>query len=123
MIYDDDFVAVGGMISKGNRSTRRKPVPVPLCPPQIPHGLARARTRAAAVGGRRPAACARQRPLCSLRQDTVMAINGTGAAGITTTQIGYHSMQRIKLHAINQWLNQFYLSYKHTRFNPDGHQQ
>jgi hypothetical protein len=22
-----------------NRSTREKPVPVPLCPPQIPHGL------------------------------------------------------------------------------------
>jgi hypothetical protein len=30
-----------------------KPVPVPLCPPQIPHGLTRDRTRASAVGGRR----------------------------------------------------------------------
>jgi hypothetical protein len=30
-----------------------KPVPVPLCPPQIPHGLNRDRTRASAVGGRR----------------------------------------------------------------------
>jgi hypothetical protein len=30
----------GGMIiGRGNRSTRRKPAPVPLCPPQIPHGL------------------------------------------------------------------------------------
>jgi hypothetical protein len=29
-----------------------KPVPVPLCPSQIPHGLTRARTRASAVGGR-----------------------------------------------------------------------
>jgi hypothetical protein len=27
-----------------------KPVPVPLCPPQIPHGLTRDRTRASAVG-------------------------------------------------------------------------
>jgi hypothetical protein len=26
-----------------------EPVPVPLCPPQIPHGLTRARTRASAV--------------------------------------------------------------------------
>jgi hypothetical protein len=26
------------------------PVPVPLCPPQIPHGLTRDRTRASAVG-------------------------------------------------------------------------
>jgi hypothetical protein len=30
--YDDE--GIGGMIGKGNRSTRRKPVPVPLCPPQ-----------------------------------------------------------------------------------------
>jgi hypothetical protein len=29
-----------------------KPVPVPLCPPQIPHGLARDQTWASAVGGR-----------------------------------------------------------------------
>jgi hypothetical protein len=40
---------IGGMIGKGNRSTRRKPVPVPLCPPQIPH-TARTQTRAATVG-------------------------------------------------------------------------
>jgi hypothetical protein len=33
--YDDG--EIGGMIGRGNRSTRRKPVPVPLCPPQIPH--------------------------------------------------------------------------------------
>jgi hypothetical protein len=30
----------GGMvIGRGNRSNRRKPAPVPLCPPQIPHDL------------------------------------------------------------------------------------
>jgi hypothetical protein len=29
-----------------------KPVPVPLCPPQIPHGLTQAWTRASAVRGR-----------------------------------------------------------------------
>jgi hypothetical protein len=29
---------IGGMkIDRGNRSTRRKPAPAPLCPPQIPH--------------------------------------------------------------------------------------
>jgi hypothetical protein len=27
------------MIGRGNRSTRRKPVPVSLCPPQTPHAL------------------------------------------------------------------------------------
>jgi hypothetical protein len=34
--YDDG--EIGGMMTgKGNRSTRRKPAPVPLCPPQTPH--------------------------------------------------------------------------------------
>jgi hypothetical protein len=33
--YDDR--EIGGMkIGRGNRSTRRKPAPAPLCPPQIP---------------------------------------------------------------------------------------
>jgi hypothetical protein len=51
MIDDDDYGAVGGMrIDRGNRSTRRKPVPVPLCPPQIPYDLTCDRTGAAAVG-------------------------------------------------------------------------
>jgi hypothetical protein len=48
--YDDG--EIGGVIGKGNRSTRRKPTPVPLCPPQTPHA-ARMRTRAAAVGSQR----------------------------------------------------------------------
>jgi hypothetical protein len=40
MIDDDDCGATGGMnIGRGNRSTRRKPAPVPLRPPQIPHDL------------------------------------------------------------------------------------
>jgi hypothetical protein len=47
--YDDR--EIGGMIGKGNRSTRRKPAPVPLCP-QTPHA-ARTRIRAAAVGSQR----------------------------------------------------------------------
>jgi hypothetical protein len=32
--------------------SEEKPVPVPLCPPKIPHGLTLDRTRASAVGGR-----------------------------------------------------------------------
>jgi hypothetical protein len=28
---------IGGMIGRGNQSTRRKPAPVPICPPQTPH--------------------------------------------------------------------------------------
>jgi hypothetical protein len=39
-----------------------KPVPVPLCPPQIPKGRTRDRTRAFAVGGRRLTASAMARP-------------------------------------------------------------
>jgi hypothetical protein len=39
-----------------------KPVPVPLCPPQIPHGLTRDRTQASVVRGRRLTAWAMARP-------------------------------------------------------------
>jgi hypothetical protein len=39
----------GRKIGGGNRSTRRKAAPAPLCPPQIPLGQNRTRTRAAAV--------------------------------------------------------------------------
>jgi hypothetical protein len=59
--YDDG--EFGGMkFGKGNRSTRRKPAPAPLCPPQISHDLTRARTRAAAVGSQRLIAWAMARP-------------------------------------------------------------
>jgi hypothetical protein len=50
--YDDEEFS-GMKIGKGNRSTRRKPAPVPLCPPQIPLHQTRARTRTAAVGSQR----------------------------------------------------------------------
>jgi hypothetical protein len=39
----------------------KKPVPVPLCPPQIPHGLTRDRTRASVMGCRRLTAWAMAR--------------------------------------------------------------
>jgi hypothetical protein len=48
--YDDG--EIGGMIGRGNRSTRRKPASLLLCPPQTPHA-ARTRTQAAAVGSQR----------------------------------------------------------------------
>jgi hypothetical protein len=54
MIDDDVYGAVGGMrIGRGNRSTRRKPAPVPIFPPQIPHHLTWDRTRAADMGSQR----------------------------------------------------------------------
>jgi hypothetical protein len=49
---DYDNEEIGGMIGRGNRSTRKKPAPVQLCPPQNPHA-ALTRTRAAAVGSQR----------------------------------------------------------------------
>jgi hypothetical protein len=37
---DFDDAETGGMMTgRGNRSTRRKPAPVPLCPPQTPYAL------------------------------------------------------------------------------------
>jgi hypothetical protein len=49
--YDDGEIG-GMMIGRGNGSTRRKPTPVLLCPPQTPHA-ARTRIRIAAVGSQR----------------------------------------------------------------------
>jgi hypothetical protein len=38
MIGEGDCGEIGGIkIGRGNRITRRKPAPAPLCPPQIPH--------------------------------------------------------------------------------------
>jgi hypothetical protein len=36
--YEDGEIG-GKMIGKGNRSSRRKPGPVPLCPPYTSHAL------------------------------------------------------------------------------------
>jgi hypothetical protein len=50
--YDDG--EFGGMKNgRGNRNTRRKPAPAPLCLPQIPLYQTRDRTRAAAVRSQR----------------------------------------------------------------------
>jgi hypothetical protein len=66
--YDDG--EIGGMIGRGNRSTRRKPAPVPLCPPQTPHAT-RTRTRAAAVGSQRLTAWATARPYQTIQEKEV----------------------------------------------------
>jgi hypothetical protein len=54
---DDEYGAFGGMrIDRGNQSTRRKPAPVPICPPQNPHDLTWDVTQAEEVGSQRLAA-------------------------------------------------------------------
>jgi hypothetical protein len=51
MIDDGDCGAIDGMkIGRGNLSTQRKHTPVPLCPPQIPHGQTWAQTHVTTVG-------------------------------------------------------------------------
>jgi hypothetical protein len=63
-MVDGNCGAIGRISNgRGNRSTRRKPVPAPLLPSQIPHDLTRARTRAAVVGSRRLTAWATARPV------------------------------------------------------------
>jgi hypothetical protein len=54
----------GGMIywERKTEELGEKPVPVPLCPAHIPHGLTPARTRASAVRGRRLMTWAMARP-------------------------------------------------------------
>jgi hypothetical protein len=63
MVDDDVCGAIGGMkIGRGKLSTRRKPALMPLCPPEIPHELNRARTWTAAVGSRGITAWATAQP-------------------------------------------------------------
>jgi hypothetical protein len=71
--YDDGEIG-GMMIGRGNRSTRRKSAPVPLCPPQNPHA-GRTRTRAVAVGSQRLTAELRHGPVHALdRSATVIGL-------------------------------------------------
>jgi hypothetical protein len=59
----------GGMkIGRGNRNTRRKPVPAPLCLPQIPFDQTRARTQAAAVRSQKLTAWAMARPVTPVNE-------------------------------------------------------
>jgi hypothetical protein len=54
MIDGDDCEAIRGINEWQDKPKySEKPAPVPLCRPQIPHDVTRARTRDAAVGSRR----------------------------------------------------------------------
>jgi hypothetical protein len=64
MMDNDECGAIGDMrIFRRNRSTRRKPAPMPLCTPQISLGLTWARSWAASVGSRRLTTWAMVRPV------------------------------------------------------------
>jgi hypothetical protein len=84
MTDEGDCGAIGGMkVGRGNRSTRRKPAPAPLCPPQISYDQTRARTRAAAVGSQRLIAWAMARP------EVVLAFESNNAGLKKLSQILY----------------------------------
>jgi hypothetical protein len=70
--YDDG--KIGEMIGRGNRSTRRKPIPVPLCPPQTQHA-ALTRSRASAVGSQRLTAWGQRK----IKQETQVKELASGA--------------------------------------------
>jgi hypothetical protein len=53
-------------IGRGNRITRRKPTPEPLCPPKIPLEQTRARTQTAVVGSQPLTTWAMARPVCTI---------------------------------------------------------
>jgi hypothetical protein len=57
---------IGGLIYKRNEITSRKPAPVPLYPPQIPHFLTLEKYRPTAEGRQRLVAWAMERPINSL---------------------------------------------------------
>jgi hypothetical protein len=75
MIGDGDCGEMGGMkIDRGNRSTRRKPAPAPLCLPKIPHHYTRVGPRAAAVASQRLTAWAMARPTPHLLHQIWMCV-------------------------------------------------
>jgi hypothetical protein len=54
------------MMLKGETDEHgENPIPMPLCPSQIPHGLARAPTRVSGVKGRRHRLCHSATRVCS----------------------------------------------------------
>jgi hypothetical protein len=73
-----------------------KPVPVPFCPPQIPHGLSRARSRAFAVRGRRLTTWTIARPAISLKFRNILFQATDDLAMLSccvlTSTISWHSV-------------------------------
>ena len=57
LVIGEQVWTIGGMILTGTDSILRKmPIPVPFCPPYIPHGLAGDQTQASAVTGQQQTA-------------------------------------------------------------------
>jgi hypothetical protein len=89
-------------IGRGNRSTRRKPAPAPLCPPQIPLDQTRARTRAAAVGSQRLTAWAMARPDTKLSgpQNQPKAVEKRRITSLCRESSSYSSVGQLVAHSL-----------------------
>jgi hypothetical protein len=93
VIDDAECGAVIGMrVGRGIRSTRRKPAPVPLCPPQIPDDLTWARSRAAAVGSRRLISWATARPVPTASSHCAYCYGWLGSGAAITLAYLIHSV-------------------------------
>jgi hypothetical protein len=84
-------------IGRGNRSTRRKPAPAPLCSPQIPLDLTRDRTRAAAVGSQRLTAWAMAWPQVIVTSSMELSLSWK-AASRSITQTFLNILRNPKVH-------------------------
>jgi hypothetical protein len=94
MMDDDGCGAIGGMLGRGNQSTRRKPTPGPICPPQIPHNLIRG-SNPGCRGGKPLNCWATTRPLLHL---TTIYFPGIGYS-LTAT---YRFMLQKKV--VDKWI-------------------
>jgi hypothetical protein len=94
---DYDNGEIGGMIGRENRSTRRKPVSVPLCPPQTPHD-ARTRTRTA-VGSQRLTAELRhgQLNICYVSVEVVVTNK------YFTSVVGFEALTAVVMKSTTSW--------------------
>jgi hypothetical protein len=73
---------IGGKIGRGSLRARKGSAPVPLCPPQIPHGLTLARTRSAAIGSQWLTAWPTAWPYCTI----LTSVQGMRSVQITVAE-------------------------------------
>jgi hypothetical protein len=101
MMVDDGCGGVSGMSGKGNRSTPRKPAPMSLFPPHVPHELTRARTQVAAAGSRRLTTWATARPIVKFeewaREETSMKQHCSSETPVHWQEIHGVIAQKIRL--------------------------
>jgi hypothetical protein len=112
VVHPPDYIWVWRAMVEGycwgkTEEVRERPVPVLLCPPQIPHGLTRARTPASAVRGRWLTAWAMARPTLSHR---ITYISLTNRVTHWLTHISSHKLS----HSLAKSLYLFSYVFNHS---------